>query len=138
MQDLNPDLSGRTALVTGSAKRVGRAVLLSLAEAGADVAVHYRTSEAEAVATAETAREHGVAATTVQGDVTDPEAVDAMFDDCEATLGSVDVLVNAVGPLPQGRWDDLSLAEWQTTVAGPSSRRRSRLSKRHQIRSTCR
>jgi len=40
--DLNPDLTGRTVLVTGSSKRVGREVLLNLADAGADVAVHYR------------------------------------------------------------------------------------------------
>lgn len=118
MQELYPDLSGRTALVTGSAKRVGREVLLRLADAGADVAVHYRTSEDEAVDTAAAARDHGVAATTVQGDVTDPDAVDDFFATCEADLGSVDVLVNAVGPLPRGEWDDLSLADWQSTVAG--------------------
>jgi NAD(P)-dependent dehydrogenase (short-subunit alcohol dehydrogenase family) len=52
-----PDLSGRTALVTGSATRVGRELLLRIAAHGADVAVHYRTSEAAATATAERLRE---------------------------------------------------------------------------------
>ncbi len=76
--------------MTGSANRVGRELLLRIAAHGADVAVHYRTSEAAATATAEEAREEGVAATTVQGDVTDPDEVDAMFDAVEADLGTVD------------------------------------------------
>ena len=118
MIDLNPDLDGRTALVTGSATRVGREVLLALADAGADCAVHYRSSETAARETAEAARDRGVQATTVAGDVTDPDAVDRFVSDCEAALGSVDVLVNAVGPLPQGDWDELSLADWKTTVEG--------------------
>jgi Dehydrogenases with different specificities (related to short-chain alcohol dehydrogenases) len=83
--DLDVDLSGRTALVTGSARRVGRAFLLALAAAGADVAVHYHTSADAAAATAADAREFGVEATTVQGDVTDPESVDALFDAAEPT-----------------------------------------------------
>ncbi|MFB6193507.1 MAG: SDR family NAD(P)-dependent oxidoreductase [Halobaculum sp.] len=104
--------------MTGSAERVGREVLLALAEAGADVAVHHRTSDEAARETAEAARERGVAATVVGGDVTDPDAVDEFVTDCETTLGAPDVVVNAVGPLPRGRWDELSLADWKTAVEG--------------------
>lgn len=118
MADLNPNLTGRTVLVTGSSKRVGREVLLDLAEAGADVAVHYRDSEAAAVETAEAARALGVESTIVQGDITTPEAVDEMVTECETTLGSVDVLVNAVGPFPDGTWDELSFEDWQETIEG--------------------
>ena len=116
--DLNPDLTGRTALVTGSSKRVGREVLLDLADVGADVAVHYRESETAAAETAAAAREFGVEATTVQGDITVPEAVDTMVSECEAALGSVDVLVNAVGPFPGGTWDELTFEDWQRTIEG--------------------
>lgn len=118
MVAIQPELDGRTVLVTGSAKRVGREMLLELAAAGADVAVHYLTSEEAAAETAADARDHGVEATTVQGDVTDPDAVASLFSDCESELGAVDILVNAVGPLPQGRWDELSLDEWKTAVEG--------------------
>jgi NAD(P)-dependent dehydrogenase (short-subunit alcohol dehydrogenase family) len=111
-----PDLSGRTALVTGSATRVGRALLLSIAACGADVAVHYRESEAAATATAEEARAEGVAATTVQGDVTDPDEVDAMFDAVEADLGTVDVLVNNVGNFDPRHWEDIEWAAWRDVV----------------------
>jgi len=111
-----PDLDGHTALVTGSAKRVGRELLLRIADCGADVAVHYRTSEAAATATAEEARERGVAATTVQGDVTDPDAVDALFDAAEADLGTVDVLVNNVGNFDPRHWESIEWSSWRDVV----------------------
>ena len=111
-----PDLDGRTALVTGSATRVGRELLLRLAEHGASVAVHYRDSAEHAAATAEEAREHGVDATTVAGDITDPDAVDALFDAAEADLGTVDVLVNSVGNFDARHWADIEWAAWRDVV----------------------
>jgi len=114
---LQPDLDGRTALVTGSAKGVGRELALDIAANGAAVAVHYHSSEAEAAATAEEARERGApAATTVQGDVTDPNAVDALFDAVEADLGSVDVLVNNVGDFAPRHWEDIDVDTWHRVV----------------------
>ena len=56
-------LAGRTALVTGGAKGIGRACCLRLAEAGADIAINYRTSEQAARETAESVRQAGVRAT---------------------------------------------------------------------------
>jgi NAD(P)-dependent dehydrogenase (short-subunit alcohol dehydrogenase family) len=112
----SPDLSGHTALVTGSAKRVGRELLLAIAACGADVAVHYRESAEAAAATAEEAREEGVAATTVQGDITDPDEVDALFDDAEETLGTVDVLVNSVGDFDARHWESVEWASWRRVV----------------------
>lgn len=114
--ETQPDLSGRVALVTGSARRVGREVLLALADRGANVAVHYHTSEAAARDTAAEARERGVEATVVQTDVTDPEDVDAAFNVVESDLGTVDVLVNCVGDFDDRRWDELSLADWQRVL----------------------
>jgi NAD(P)-dependent dehydrogenase (short-subunit alcohol dehydrogenase family) len=108
-----PDLSGRTALVTGSARGVGRALAVGLAAAGADVAVHYYTSGAAAAATAAEVRDAGVAATTVQGDVTDPDAVDGLVTATEDALGGVDVLVNNVGDFAPRHWADLSFDEWR-------------------------
>ena len=114
--DLAPDLDGRAALVTGSATRVGRELLLTLAACGADVAVHYRTSDEAAEATAAEAREYGVDATTVSGDVTDPDAVDALFDDAEAALGTVDVLVNNVGNFDPRHWSEIEWPAWRDAV----------------------
>jgi len=114
--ELRPDLSGRTALVTGSAKRVGRELLLSIADCGADVAVHYNESEAAATATAEEVRERGGTAVTAQGDITDPDAVDELFDTVEAELGSVDVLVNNVGDFDARHWSDIEWESWRNVV----------------------
>lgn len=109
----NPDCTSRTALVTGSARGVGRAFLLALADAGADVAAHYNSSEAAAEATAAEARERGVDATAVGADVTDPDAVEELFSTIEADLGSVDVLVNNVGNFAPEHWSDIDLETWQ-------------------------
>jgi len=108
------DLTGRTALVTGSARGVGRGIALSLAEAGAAVAVHYHSSEAEATATAAEARERGAPdATTVQADVTDRDDVDAAFEAIKADLGTVDILVNNVGDFEPTHWAEQSVDDWR-------------------------
>ncbi len=114
--ELVPDLAGRTALVTGSAKRVGRQLLLGIAACGADVAVHYHTSADAAEATAADARDYDVEVTTVQGDVTDPESVDSMFAAVEAELGEVDILVNNVGNFDARHWEEIEWAAWRDTV----------------------
>jgi len=117
-----PDLTGRTALVTGSARGIGRAILLNLAERGADVAVTYNSSDEAAATVAERAREGGVDATAVQLDVTDPESVDRCFERVEDALGPVDVLVNNVGDFAPAHWADLSFEAWnrvwETNVNG--------------------
>jgi 3-oxoacyl-[acyl-carrier protein] reductase len=110
------DLSGKTALVTGSAKRVGRELLLRIADCGADVVVHYNESEAEAETTAEAAREHGVSVMTVEGDITEPKSVDSMFQTIESKLGGVDILVNNVGDFDARHWTEIEWDSWRNVV----------------------
>ena len=113
---LDVDLDGRVALVTGSATGIGRELLLALADCGAAVAVHYRTSaDAAADVAAEAARrsDRGEdAVTTVRGDVTDPDDVDGLFDAVEADLGTVDVLVNNVGAFAPQHWEEIDVETW--------------------------
>jgi NAD(P)-dependent dehydrogenase (short-subunit alcohol dehydrogenase family) len=113
---ISPDLSGRVGLVTGSAKGVGRELLLSLADCGADVAVHYRSSGGAAREVAAAARERGVDAAVVQADVTDPDDVDGLFDAVEADLGAVDVLVNNVGAFAPRHWTEIDPETWATVI----------------------
>jgi NAD(P)-dependent dehydrogenase (short-subunit alcohol dehydrogenase family) len=113
---LSPDLAGQTALVTGSAKGVGRELLLALADCGADVAVQYRTSPDAAAEVVAAAESMGVDSLAVQADVTDPDSVDAMFDAIEADLGTVDVLVNNVGAFAPRHWEDLDFETWNLVM----------------------
>lgn len=110
------DLDGHTALVTGSARGLGRSVALALADRGADVAVHYRTSADAAALAADEARAAGVDAVTVQGDVTDPDAVDGIFDDVETALGSVSIMVQNVGRFDPRHWTDLDPDDWHRVI----------------------
>lgn len=100
------------ALVTGSAKGIGWAVLLALAGAGYDAAVHYRSSRDEAEAVAEEVRTLGVRAATFQADITDPDEAAALVRNVHETLGGPDVLVNNVGNYHQGPLDELDVATW--------------------------
>ena len=113
---LRPDCEGRVALVTGSARGIGRAFALALANAGADVAVHYNTSDAAAEATAEEASARGVDAVTVGADLTDPAAVDGCFGTVEDALGAVDILVNNVGDFAPAHWSDIDLETWNRVI----------------------
>ncbi|WP_049922972.1 SDR family NAD(P)-dependent oxidoreductase [Halopiger djelfimassiliensis] len=112
-----PDLSNQTVLVTGSAKGVGRRLLLATADCGAKTAVHYHTSADAAREVADAARERGAAeAMTIQGDVTDPESVDGLFAAVESELGSVDVLVNNVGDFAPAHWADIEFETWNRVL----------------------
>ncbi|MFC4439288.1 MULTISPECIES: SDR family NAD(P)-dependent oxidoreductase [Natrialbaceae] len=111
------DLSNRTVLVTGSARGVGRELLLATADCGASAAVHYHTSADAARDVADEARERGAAdVMTVQGDVTDPESVDGVFAAVEAELGSVDVLVNNVGDFAPDHWAEIEFETWNRVL----------------------
>src|SRR5579872_6457637 len=87
-------LEGKTALVTGAAKRLGRATALALAEAGADVAITFLESAREARETVVDLSAHGVRAFALRCDVTDEASVRAMMKEVGRELGRIDILVN--------------------------------------------
>ncbi len=91
------ELSGRVALVTGGSRGIGRAVAISLAEAGAAVAVNFRENETDARAVVDTIRKAGRRAMSVRADVSKAADVSAMVAAVQGTLGAVDVLVNNAG-----------------------------------------
>lgn len=83
-----------TALITGGARRLGKAMALYLAGRGHDIAVHCHASAAEAEATAAEIRALGVRAEILQADLLDPEAAEALVPRATAALGPLTVLVN--------------------------------------------
>jgi hypothetical protein len=91
-----PELSGRTALVTGGAKRLGRAIAEALASEGADIVVHYRTSEDEAHEAEDHLQCMGVQAWTVQADLADAEQAQTLMGRSSELAGRApDILVNS-------------------------------------------
>ncbi|MBN1268303.1 MAG: SDR family oxidoreductase [Kiritimatiellae bacterium] len=88
------DLNGKKALVTGGAVRIGRAICLGLAEAGADVLVHCRVSKAEAEALAQEIGGRGGKAWVVQEDLSDDRACERLVTKARAHAGGLDILVN--------------------------------------------
>lgn len=109
-------LAGRTALVTGGAKGIGRACCLRLAQAGANVAINYLTSDKQARETAELVGRTGVKAHLVCADVASPEQVTAMVGEVVDTLGPVDLLVNNAGVFYFLSHDETSLEIWRKTL----------------------
>jgi NAD(P)-dependent dehydrogenase (short-subunit alcohol dehydrogenase family) len=107
------DPQGKTALITGGAHRVGKAITLGLARAGANVVINYNASAAAAGETAVEAHALGVDALAVQADVADLAQVKAMVAQAQARFGSIDILVHSASrfektPIPT---DDVTA--WQ-------------------------
>src|SRR5690606_11336952 len=89
--------TGRAALVTGGSRGIGRGICLKLAEAGADVAINYRSNADAAEQTAEAVRALGRRAVTVGGDVADRAECERIANGALEALGFIDILVNNAG-----------------------------------------
>jgi 2-deoxy-D-gluconate 3-dehydrogenase len=110
------DLTGKTALVTGASRGIGRALALGLAQAGADVAVSAR-DEALLKEVAGEVEALGRKAVVLPADVTDPEACVRLAGDALSALGQLDVLVNnAGGSSFMGSFTDLRFKGWEKTM----------------------
>jgi pteridine reductase len=108
-------LTGKVALVTGGARRLGRAIALALAEAGATVVIHHHQASPAVAQTLLDVRALGVTAYSVQGDLSNVTEAERVVDTALAQANQLDVLVNNAGiwgPTPIGqtsaeRWDEL-------------------------------
>ena len=117
------DLTGRTALVTGSSRGIGRALAGGLLRAGARVVVHGRDREQAAATAAALAAEVGTevgsqgGVTSAAFDVTDRAAVDRGLAEIEAAWGALDVLVNNAGIQRRAPFLEFSAADWDDLIA---------------------
>jgi 3-oxoacyl-[acyl-carrier protein] reductase len=110
-------LKGRVALVTGGSRGIGRALAVSLADAGAAVAINYLERADAAKEVAERIRKQGGRAIVVGADVSKAAAVKAMVGDVERELGPIDVLVNNAGIGLVRTVDDLTEEDFDRTIA---------------------
>src|SRR6202162_226044 len=117
---LAPDpkpLRGKACLITGGARRLGRASALALAQAGADVAITFRNSGREAQNTVGDLSSFGVRAFALRCDVTDEASVKSMMKDVGRELGRIDILVNNAANYDTADFERLTLRQWDAMFA---------------------
>src|SRR5437868_5907846 len=108
------DLTGRVALVSGSAQGIGRAMALALAEAGADLVLADRNAEG-ARRTAEQIMAHGRRALAVACDVAEPGQIRTLFARLDSEFGRLDILGNVAGEAVRGRPEEIALEDIEWT-----------------------
>lgn len=108
---------GRTALVTGGARRVGKAIAHALASRGADIALHYGGSADDATRTAEELRALGVRVATFQADLLDPQAPATLVTRVVAEMDALDILVNSAAMMLRTPVGEVTLDDWERMFA---------------------
>jgi NAD(P)-dependent dehydrogenase (short-subunit alcohol dehydrogenase family) len=109
--------SGRRALVTGAAVRLGRAIALGLAERGADIALHYNSSADAAERTQAEIRALGRKCSLVPADLEPPDAAQKIMAAAGSALGRIDILVLSAAVFPEGRLADATPERFDRTLA---------------------
>jgi NAD(P)-dependent dehydrogenase (short-subunit alcohol dehydrogenase family) len=105
-------LTGKTVLVTGAAKRIGRSIALALAERGADVAITYLASQAEAEQTVQALAAHDVDALAIRCDIRNPEDIEQTVSTVINDFGRIDLLVNNAGIFASEALQEISADQW--------------------------
>ncbi len=110
------NLKGKTALVTGAAKRIGREIALALADAGANLIIHHRNSGGLAALLREELIQRGGKSWTVESDFEDPQFSRRLFEAALDRAGSVDFLVNSASIFEPGNMEELDFSELMRNV----------------------
>jgi 3-oxoacyl-[acyl-carrier protein] reductase/pteridine reductase len=110
-------LTAKTCLITGGAKRLGRASALALARAGADVAITFRNSARDAQQTVVDLSSFGVRAFALHCDITDEASVKSMMKEAGRELGRIDILVNNAANYATADFERLTLRQWDAMFA---------------------
>ncbi len=111
------ELTGKVALVTGSAHRVGKAIALELARRGVHQVIHYSSSEKEAIQTSDEIAALGVQTMRFKADQSDPAQVNRLFEAIRAKFSRLDILVNSASMFQKADFLTLSYEDWQRTLA---------------------
>ena len=110
------NLSGKKALVTGASRGIGRGIALSLAKAGASVAINYHSKAQEAESVVAEVKKLGVDSFSVQADVSNKEQVAKMFEEVKNKFGQLNILVNNAGIVYTNPIDKITEKEWDNVL----------------------
>lgn len=113
---MSQPLRGKTALITGAAKRIGRETALTLAAEGVNIIIHYNRSSEESEALCEEIRRTGVQAWMVQADFSQPQEYETLFDRALDAAGSIDMLINNASIFPLDSLDTMTLQSLMTNM----------------------
>jgi 3-oxoacyl-[acyl-carrier protein] reductase len=111
------ELKGKTGLVTGASRGIGKAIAMALARAGADVAVNFRMDEGGARTVTEQIQREGARSIMVQADVSSRTEVARMVSFVEKELGPISILVNNAGIATARTVDTISEQDWDQTLS---------------------
>jgi 3-oxoacyl-[acyl-carrier protein] reductase len=114
--DTSGQMAGRTCVITGSARGIGRGIAEHLGERGANLVINYRSSADAAEETVASIEEKGGEAIAAKADVTDREEVAAMREKAHESFGEVDVLVNNAGITADTQFPKMTKEEWDTVM----------------------
>jgi 3-oxoacyl-[acyl-carrier protein] reductase len=109
-------LLNRVALVTGASRGIGRAIAISLAKLGVDIAVNYHSQKEKAEETAQEIREMGRKAKAIQADVSDSEQVWKLMHETAEKLGAVSILINNAAIAQKRSYEDITEDDWDQTI----------------------
>ncbi len=110
------NISGKIALVTGGAKRVGKAIVQALAARGCHLIVHYHRSQPQAQETVRALRAAGHRALALQADITKEDQVEAMIEAATAHFGRIDILVNNAALFYRTPVETLTVEDWERVM----------------------
>src|ERR1700691_3054915 len=110
------ELKGKVALVTGAARRIGRAIALELAAHGATVAAHYRTSQAEADAVVAQIAAHAGKAQTLRANLEHVAEIEQMVSEILGSFGRIDILVNSASVFSPTPLAEITEREWDANL----------------------
>jgi 3-oxoacyl-[acyl-carrier protein] reductase len=110
---MNKELTGKVAIVTGAGRNIGRAIALTLAEAGASILINARSNRTEAEAVAREIEAIGGRALVHIGDVADPKAVQVMADAAALGFSRIDILINNAALRREKPFAEMDYAEWR-------------------------
>jgi len=110
------DLKGRTAIITGASRGIGRATAIAIARAGADVVINYSSSEAQAASVKEQIEEFGGSAVIFKADVTDYRQCEAMVKYAIDHFNKIDILINNAGITRDNLLARMKAEEWREVI----------------------
>jgi len=113
---MSHSIRGETALITGSAKRIGRATVLALANAGANVVIHYHGSASEAEELIVEVIKLGVKGWTIQADLSDQSQLESLLDRASGIAGPINILINNASIFPKSDFNKVTLDELISSI----------------------